>query len=76
MEINILTKPNQQTTKKAQGPYDAELQQTSQEFLKALKALENHPNWKLTDEKPMAIYEMKVDSRVIAKGVYVINLPF
>jgi hypothetical protein len=69
MEINILSKGQQ-------SPLDMELQKTSDQFISILKKLEASPQWEKKQDTPMQVFEMNIDSRVIAKGILVLNLPF
>ena len=59
-----------------QGPNDAELQKVSEEFLNKMQALETSKDWKVKEEKPLIIYSMEVENRVIIKAANTINLPF
>jgi hypothetical protein len=59
-----------------QGVNEGELLKTKQGFLEGVKNLEGSSQWKLRDEKPVPVYEMEIESRLLIKASNTINVPF
>ena len=55
---------------------DADMQKESAEFINLMKSYEYDSNWKQKEEKPVAVYKMKVMSRKAIKAISILNIPF